>query len=191
MQAAWIDHLSGLLKPLELEKNGRSIRELRRSFEAGKKQARLLPQIEAIYLASKELEEFKSDPRLYQSWFNQQKFKLTLGLKEVVLHSSGDPVQFQANIHRLFSHWDPELYLAPPEQQMANGLGVSNKQLRAAMKRMDRLSDNQIANMMSKVPQSEQIAQVNEVDLEQLIPSQVGRERATAIADRVKNAIRK
>ena len=190
MQEAWIDHLSRLLKSLESEKNGQAIHELRRSFEAGKKQVRLLPQVEAIYQASKDRPDFQpeAEPIVYQNWFNEQKFRLKLGLKEVGLSSTGNPVQFKANLYRLFSKWQPGLYSEPPEERIARNMGVSNKQLRMAMKQMDRLTDEQLAAMVAKMPQGQEI---EGMDMEQLIPSEGGREMAAAIAERVKGAMKK
>lgn len=190
MQEAWIDHFSRLLKSLESEKNGQSIHAFRRSFEAGKKQVRLLPQLEAIYQVSKEQDVFKPDtePILYQSWFNRRRFKLTLGLKEIILVSTGNAVQFKANVYRLFSKWDPNLYSSPPEERIPQIHGISNKQLRAAMKQMNRLTDEQIADMVAKIPKDQG---TNELDLEQMFPSQSGRERANTIVERVKTAMNK
>jgi hypothetical protein len=193
MQEVWIDHLSRLLKSFESEKNGRAIHELRRSFKAGKKQARLLPQVEAIYLASKDRDDFKpeSDPILYQTWFNQQKFKLTLGLKEVTLVSTGDPVQLKANIYRLFSKWDPNLYSAPPEEKISQNFGISNKQLKMAMKQMNRLTDEQLAAMVAKIPEGQELDVMNTANLEELLPSESARGTASAIAERVKTVMKK
>ncbi len=191
MQEVWIEHVSELLKSLEGEANGKAIHELRRSFEAGKKQARLLPQLETLYYASKDREDFKpeADPQLYQSWFTEQRFKLTSGLKSVTLVSTGDPVKLKSCLYKVFSKWNPELYVEPVFELPAGAPpGISQKQLKMALKRINNMSQDQLEKLVAQVPTDQgEIGGMSEVDLEQLMPNEKAKAKVRAIAEKVKS----
>ena len=184
MQEAWIEHLSSLLKSFESEKNGQAIHELRRSFEAGKKKARLIPQIEAIYSLAKDRDDFKpeGDPQSFQRWFNEQRFKLVLGLKSVTLGSSGDPAKLKGGLYKLFSKWDPSLYQTSV-MEASPEVRISQRKLRMALRGINSLDDEQLANLVARLPQNEESLE----GLEEFLPGEKGR----AIVERMKSLRKK
>lgn len=169
-QPQWIPDLSAFLKLLE--KDSPRIHEFRRSFEAGKKQKQVHPQIEQIYLKCK---DSLKDPALTKI-FDSCQFKLTLGLKTISLKSVDVP-EFKDLLLQLFSNWDPQLPRAPLPVRNP----ISMKKLQQVMNAMNSMSDEQLSKIFRNVPKDQ--LEVTS-DLFQTPESQ---EMARKIAEKIKN----
>lgn len=179
MSEDWSEHFVDVLKHLEVESNGKQIHQFRRSFQGGNKKDRLLPQLETIYQKCKEHFEEES----FQAWFNSQKFKLTLGRKNILLHTTYTSLLFKEKLMRLFTKWDPALFelLPPPTTGPTNNnMGFSRKQMRMAMRKIQSMGDSQLSSVLQNVPQGHDI---NEEELNTVFD--------TKSADRIKSAMHK
>lgn len=177
----WPQHLSDLLKLLESESNGQQIHEFRRSFEAGRKQDRLKSQLEQIYTEGKE--HLNEAPESLQNWFTSKKFKLILGRKEVILKSTSSSNEFREKLVRLFSEWDPSLYVPPPQINR----GIGQKKLKEVMKHLDGVSDQRLASLLSSVKGN--ASGLSEEEISELFPDAKSQEHAKAIAERIKSVL--
>ena len=136
MEDKWKDDLVGLLKFLEKShQNSVKIREFRRSLESCnvKKAAKILPQLLEIYNKCKDHLDMYFD-----SWVTEQSFILKLGLKTITLSPGKDKEGYGQYVRWVFSSFDPTLNNGNPNNiiRMKNGLPVSNKQLKMAMKKI-------------------------------------------------------
>lgn len=130
MVEEWKGDFSAVLKLFEQQPG---VREFRRSFEAGKKQARVYPQIEKMFeVCSPRL---NGDPQEFFVWFLEQRFGFELGLKSIVLKETPDRDKLLVALLRLFSNWSPELYDRP--EKPAKPL-ISNRQMKLALRNVNR-----------------------------------------------------
>ena len=158
MSDDWIDHLSHVLKLLETETNGQSVRELRRSFEASKpqKQLRMLVQLEALYEICRDT--LPCDTESFITDWNHSNHQLVFGLKVIGLKSTQKTGDFQDALKRLFSRWDASIWSAPTpfnspeEESILSTMGVNSKQMKMAMRKMGQMNDNQLASFMKNIP---------------------------------------
>lgn len=146
---SWTVDLSHALKLLEVEPNGQSIREFRRSFEAGKKQMRLHPQLEALYHASKDLLE--CDTESFITDWNQCNHQITLGLKTVTLKCTQKKEEFHNALKVLFQNWDPTITPTPANSPTEGGV-LAGVLSRKHLKAMSRISDAQLAQVIERIP---------------------------------------
>ena len=125
---------------------------------------RLLPQLEHIYnecsthLAQED----------FTKWFNQRKYKLTLGRKSITLRCTHLPEMFKIKLMRLFTHWNADLAQdlpAPVDASTSNNMGFSRKQMRLAQRRLNQMGDQQLSSLMQRMPGNAEIKseQLNEV----------------------------
>jgi len=142
----WISDLSELLKRIERDRS--LIREFRRSFEAGKKKRQVSPQLEKILAQSRS----HLNEENFISWFDQQEFKLTLGLKEISLKSYQEPL-FKNSLLQLFSNWDPTI--SAPSILTTKSMPISAKKLKQVISRLGSVSDSELSNILSSIPKEE------------------------------------
>jgi hypothetical protein len=165
MTELWIEHFVDLLKHLEHQPTATQIHQFRRSFQGGNKKQRLLPQLENMY--NKCQSHLHEDA--FEQWFNQQKFTLTLGRKNIILLlplSQKLPMATKVKLMRLFTKWDPQLSeaLPPPTEVPTNkNMGFSRKQMRMAMRKLNHMGNQQLSNVLHSMPND---ATINEEELD-------------------------
>ena len=170
----WSSDLISLLKVIE--SNSSTLHEFRRSFEAGKKQKQVHPQLEKIYQES--LPHLNEES--FVSWFDNQGFKLTLGLKTISFKSFNLP-SFKLYLFQVFSNWDPNLRIEIPSTKK-NAFSV--KTMRDVISRMNTMSDSELASVISKVPR-EELAKVIVPD--NMFQNDESKELANKLAERVRS----
>ena len=130
------------LKFFETEKNGQRVHELRRSFEAGRKQDRVYPQLEKIYTALKDTPA----EDVYDE-FNKAGFTITLGLKSVTLVCT-KPGLYD-NLLWVFSMFDTK-FVKEPVVHSAGPLMLSRKKCKMASRVLSGMTSDKVATMVSK-----------------------------------------
>lgn len=195
MTDKWKTDLVQLLKVLEKSyPQCPKIREFRRSLEScnNKKAEKLLPQLENIY---NECQAHATEAN-FTEWFMKQEYRLTLGLKQVLLVDKVNPDLFIQHLLWTFSHFNPELDERPPEEPKkqtatilgsALGLPVSGKQVRQAMKRMSNMSENRLKKMVNKVPKAKYESLSHIEGAQEVVDRLREDPRVQAIADKVRS----
>lgn len=195
MTNKWKSDLIQLLKHLEKSYPEISkIHEFRRTLEScnSKKAEKLLPQLEIIY---KDCQAHATEENFIQ-WFMNQEYRLTLGLKQIILVDKIHSETFIQHLLWTFSHFNPELDERPPEELKINsasilgsalGLPVSGKQVRQAMKRMGGMDKNKLKKMVDKVPKSKIESLTQREDAQDAISRLKEDPKARAIAEKIKS----
>lgn len=167
----WISDFSQLLKLLE--KDSQRVHEFRRSFEAGKKQKQVYPQLENIYNQCKDhLDDL-------DMFFNEKQFTVTLGLKSIILKSSSDLLKDR--LVQLFSNWDPSLWTPVEDSQRSM---ISAKKMKQIMEHLSTMSDYRLSQTLSRLPQ-DQLSQLTVPD--EMFSNPKTKLMAQQLADRIKN----
>lgn len=164
MSTIWREDFSTLLKLFEEQKG---VREFRRSFEAGKKQNRLLPQLEQVYNSAKDILENNKEG--LSDWFLEQKFSFTLGLKKITLINCTDKEKLKVCLLLLFTYWDEALYTRPESTKPPL---ISNRQIKMALKNVN------------KVDLSQHNLNITQEDME-MIETEKGKLMAQKLAEKI------
>lgn len=144
----WHSHFIDLLKFLETQ--GEPVREFRRSFESGRKQDRIYPTLNEIYEKCKDkLEEN------FVEEFNSQNFRVSAGLKTIVLKCNGDKELFEQYLRQLFSYWNSEIQFSVPNKASKQTPIISKKKISKAMKHLNSMSTKQLKNTAASASKSE------------------------------------
>ena len=182
MDEKWRVDFVALLKHFERNSpSGQHIHEFRRSFESGnvRKTSKVKGQLQQIYEKCKD----KLGEKDFQDWFNQGKFELSVGLKKITLECVDENY-----LKWVFSEFDSDLDQRTQSKVVVNGqrmnLPVSGKQLRTAMRKINKMDSTKLNNMIDRIPQS----QLNSLGNSAMIESLQNDSRAQVIAEKIKLA---
>lgn len=167
----WAKTFSDLLKIIEKSKQqNSSVKEFRRSFEAGRKKDRVKTQLNKIYtkVHSTIPKTNNNIDKVNLDWvdkFNAMKFSVKLGQKSVGLSCPANTEGFARTLLLLFCELHPELVKSVDEsllRELFSGLGeekkkplISSKKKEKALKKIKGLNEQQLRKLKNNVPESQ------------------------------------